>query len=62
MAEALKLGARVREKHSEVEGTISAIETSIYTNRRFKVERDGVDNNGHLWPDVWFYEGRLIPL
>lgn len=58
-----KLGDRVKDKYSGIEGTVYCIETSlVLSEARIRVERDGVDSNGHFWPEVWLFEGRLEKL
>lgn len=61
MTPKFKLGDRVYDKHSRVEGTIYMIELCLYREPRYSVLRDGVDSDGSLWPETWFLEGRLVP-
>lgn len=55
----IKLGDRIRDKHSKVEGVAIAIETHLYRETRVQIQRDGVDPNGMMWPETWLFAGRL---
>lgn len=58
----MKLGDRVKDVHSEVEGVVYMIETCLFREPRIQVLRDGVDSYGNLWAETWFFEGRLKKL
>lgn len=54
-----RLGDRVFDRHTCIEGTVYKIETCLYREPRYEILRDGVDSDGALWPDLWLFEGRL---
>lgn len=55
-------GTRVVEDFSKIEGIVDKIEFSIYSEPRYRIQRDGVDADGNLWPEIWFFESRLTAI
>lgn len=54
-----RLGVRVREKYTGIEGVVVAITEWLHRSNEAAVARDGVDHNGAPWDLQWFDTDRL---
>jgi len=54
-----RLGSRVREKYTGIEGVVVAITDWLHRTKEVAVMRDGVNHDGTPWNLQWFDMERL---